>query len=155
MRTVRVATVLRTSSVVIGGLGGLVGAFSGLFWVIGAIGVGVLDSGGFNSFIFAWMGTSLGELVSGCLGIAGAGFAMGGRLRLAAWFMIAGAAVALVSSALYTTLSIILAPFPEFPELQSDPRYPNEASEVAGYFLPTPLPLLIGATLALLADRTE
>jgi hypothetical protein len=112
----------------------------------------LLSSSGFNSFVFAWAGTGVGHLLSGCLGIAGAGFAIGGRPRTASWLMAVGALGYLVSSALYTLLTIVLVPMPE---LRDNPRYPNEVSEYVLYLFPAPLPLLLGAVLASFSRRVE
>jgi len=122
VRAICVAGILHTTAAVIGGLEALVSVFTGLTAVLGG------------------------------LGIAGVGLAIGGKLRIAAWLMVASAVGFLASSVLYNAGKIILVPMPD---VQHEPRYPTEISDYLRFLCPTPLPLLVGAALALLARRME
>ena len=93
---------MRVIAAIIGGLEALLGALLGLVWIIATI-IFVLMAPSYRLDDFAVLvtGTSVGSLISCGRGVAGAGFAIGGRPRIGAWLMVTGAAGALVSSAEY------------------------------------------------------
>jgi hypothetical protein len=74
------------------------------------------------------------------------------RERIVAWLMVASAVGFLASSVMYNAGKIILVPMSDVPH---KPRYPTEISDYLRFLYPTPLPLLVGAALALLARRME
>ena len=90
---------MRVTAAIIGGLGALLVRLLGVIWIMATI-IFVLMAPSYrlNDFAILVIGTSVGSLISYGLGIAGAGFAIGGRPRIAAWLMVTGAAGALDSS---------------------------------------------------------
>lgn len=80
---------MRIAAALIGGLGAALGTVKGFLFVLATLllglrgtgfnPAGLQGSGGFNPFLFLWMGTEGGIAISCVLGMVGAGFAVAGR----------------------------------------------------------------------------
>lgn len=153
MRAISTAGVLRIAAAVIAGLGALVGI---LVHSAVATTTTAMSLSGFMAFdgsVIFWVAMEAGRAISSGFGLAGAGFALGSRLRTAAWLMLAGAVGYTIFVVLYTFITPILVPMPDVP---NDPRYPEGVSEYLDLFLsPIQLSLVVGAALAFLARRAR
>lgn len=95
---------MRVAAAVVSGLGAALGTLKGCGIAIGTLFLGLTGTGGFNPFLFLWMGTEGGIAIACVFGMVGAGFAIAGRAQAGAWLMLAAAVDVLASAYTYISL---------------------------------------------------
>ena len=100
--------------------------------------------GFFNSYVLLGVGTDGAEVGSCALGVAGAGFVIGGRLRAAALLMLVGVVVVPVAFVAYGFLQPLTQPPDVRALLPAFPTFPAEVRLYILWLFPVPL-MLVGA----------